>query len=133
MTAAAPGNFNTMNSRNGRIMRMTSTFHFDYKTLCKELILHATERPRMYFRADELGDLEKILFGHGEAFSQLGIIREDETFNASFRNWIYEQTKESVSGGWHRAVAALVPKKGINQDDAFANLVNEFFRSWCDR
>jgi len=79
----------------------------------------------MYFNT--LPELEAIMYGHGVAFQQLGVVSDSsETFNVRFGQWLEEYKRCSLSAGWGVAVEELAQKTEVDSVGLFFALKDEF-------
>ena len=107
---------------------MTSISESGYKYFCNDLVQRAIEKPSMYFKS--LKDLECILYGHQEAFEQLGAISHMNGFHFRFAEWLHAATGESTAAGWAFAIEKLAKSKKEKSLVVFESFARQFIAEW---
>lgn len=85
----------------------------------------------MYYLA--LSSFEAFLRGHATAFSQVGILKDDdEDFSSAFAMWLYMQKGAGgASAGWAILIDGFAAASGANPDHLFRDLAEEFLQIWA--
>jgi hypothetical protein len=120
--------FRLTNSRPYGSTGMLSHSVSDYREACVGYLRDALLHPRMYYHS--LGELEKILQGHGAAFIQMEVIDRDQSFQTCFSAWLYQEHQVSTSSGWGLAIEQLADAHNRDVDSVCSELVNKFFGEW---
>lgn len=106
-------------------MPMTSTAFSSYPEASRDFLVSAKRRPEMFFRT--LSELEAVMYGHGVAFQQLGLLADSsDTFNVRFEQWLEERKRCSVSAGWGVAIEELAQPADVDSVGLFFDLNDEF-------
>jgi hypothetical protein len=78
-----------------------------------------------------LTDLMYFMFGHGNAYRELGLIERDDAFALQFCDWIYKTYGVSASAGWAKACESVSNSKS-SPVAIFEKWVLEFLERWID-